>query len=582
MEIITKIKGFSIYILIFLFALVNLNHTHAQDSSQDIEKLCFEIFNKLKEAKGLNSNDLPSLSIVSRLPRDLNLTMAMANSETGEITLEKRTAQMSLDSLGSEGINGIAFLLAHEISHFVEKHKVRHEYILSGAAELAIDESIPDNSLDAIAKKYNQIASKYQIRANESEADLEAGFMCYLAGYHSKTAGADFLKSAYKKFNIPNPEDGNYPTLAERMEITKRAGNQLDTLIKVYNMANYLNFLEEFELSSICYEYISKIYKSKEILNNKGVLYLKQAIQLIDPEKVKYALPITLDFNFVGGKGVDDEERKLYEAKMDFLNLAISNFEESASMSNTYATPLLNISIAHYLVSVVKKEHPNMQGKYIFDDLALAESFALLGRQAGEKDSLNNKLILSNIYTQLAILNDANGANIFSSKRYFDKAKEFNPTNVFMQANFDFINGNGKEYAELNYQKNGHGTLCNEPVRVYNNLTLAEVETEKIVDDWSIGILLKSIKKGPYSTKTYYFQFAEKDGFKYYNLLGGTGDIAENDIKIFEPKSSYTSNILCDYNIGTEKIDLDKKNNVNHKVTVTNTGTLLDFKLFYL
>jgi hypothetical protein len=545
------------------------------------DDLCYRIFNNLKRAKGLSTNDLPKLTVVAKIPQEAGseriLSLASANSATGEIYLERRTANLSLSKLGDDGENGIAFILAHEIAHYINRHKVKHEYVVSGAVELKSITAIPDNSLDQITAEYNAIARKYQIRANESEADLEAGFICYLAGYHSKTAGAKLLAEAYKTFPIPDPDNGNYPKLAERQEITKRASNKLDTLVHVYDMANYLNFVGEYEMSSVCYEYISKTFQSKEILNNKGILYLQQAIELMDPENIRYVLPISLDLNFLKGKGFDEVEKQKFNKKIDFLTLAIQNFDDAIKMDPDYTIAHLNKSIAHYLVNIAKKEHPTLKVNYRNDDLAQSQVSAFLGRQAGEKDSLNNAVSLSNIYTQLAILNDYNKGNLDETNKYFDKAMFFSKGNIYLKANKLFIEKAGTDYAKLNSQL-GHGTMCNESIKVYNTLSLEDIrEKIKIGDKWTFGLLLKSVTK-TFSKKTYYFQFADNDEFKFYNFMAGYGAEAETDILMFEPKASYTHNAICDLKKGSDLITIDKLNNVDHRTISTNTGFLVDFK----
>ena len=92
-------------------------------SIEEKEKHCKVIFDKLKRARGLLGAEKPTLSMKERLPNP-RFKLAMANPTTGLITIEEGTYDLCM-TMGDDAENALAFILAHELSHFTRKHNVR-------------------------------------------------------------------------------------------------------------------------------------------------------------------------------------------------------------------------------------------------------------------------------------------------------------------------------------------------------------------------------------------------------------------------------------------------------------------------
>ncbi len=299
--------------LLFLLLLIeptNISTENIPESNSAAEDECIQILAKLKRAKGLNVENKPFIKLVNNLPNPA-FKLAMASTD-GIIYLEERTYRLCKTELQDESEDALAFIIAHELAHYTEKHVVRHRYtdkfkemdqdsnfvnLLSENVEAEQNQ----NTLDSLMAIYREIATRHQIRNNEAEADLEAGFTAYLAGYHTKKAGPDFLRLVYESFPDISRSDDKYVSLDERIMIAERAGLKLDTLIAVFEAGNYLSMIKEYDLALQCYEYVSRSYQSKELLNNMGVLALKKMMTEIDLSwmDVGYILPVNIELDLV-------------------------------------------------------------------------------------------------------------------------------------------------------------------------------------------------------------------------------------------------------------------------------------------
>ena len=89
------------------------------------EEKCQEIFDRLKAVKGLSKDQKPQLSIRRALSNP-KLAMAMMDHNTGIIQVEKRLLHMVNEKLGALNESGLAFILAHELAHYFNRHEVVH------------------------------------------------------------------------------------------------------------------------------------------------------------------------------------------------------------------------------------------------------------------------------------------------------------------------------------------------------------------------------------------------------------------------------------------------------------------------
>lgn len=466
--------------LLALVSLTNVCHSSPITPANVREATCHRIFNELKAARGIAMNEKPILKVVRSLTPN-KYKLALADNVNGIIQLEKTTVNLCFNKMGMDSLNALAFILSHELSHYIHQHNMVHKFISNMVdvdsqqramvQPLQTQSGFVENSsrLDSISSVYKGIITQFRIRQNESQADLDAGFTSYLAGYDVREAGVKFFDLAYPKFNISD-DSGMYPKLEERKEIIKRTSARLDTLLRVFEAANYLSVIKEFDYAEMCYDYVSKEFRSKSIINNLGVIQLRKFTELAEKSLIKYALPITMEIRFgEGTRNFESAEARIriltaeYLEHKQILDKAISYFDHAASLDNNYALPLLNKSISYYLMSRLKIQYQEF-ADFIDDDIEFANTYALLARQIQSKRDVDGeKQLASNIYGMLAIIQHEMGQGAAIVDSLFDKGLTINPSNPILIKNKSIIKNNAP-LADTREMSKG-SSECTEPER---------------------------------------------------------------------------------------------------------------------
>ena len=225
----------------------------------------------------------------------------------------------------------LAFLLAHELTHYYEKHAWKR-----GFAQENIDLDIGRN----LKKIQDGVAF-------ETEADYLGGFLAYSAGYGLFTQGDEIIRDLYKKYELPDVLE-SYPELNERILLTKRSAKKMKILVDVFDMANFNFAVGQYDLAYQYYQYILGIYQSREIYNNIGMVKLMEAMDEIGKKNIKYLYPTELELTFSGSKGISDKSKEM-------LRVAIRHFESATNLDPKYAPAYLNKTIAYALADDLEK-----------------------------------------------------------------------------------------------------------------------------------------------------------------------------------------------------------------------------------
>lgn len=225
----------------------------------------------------------------------------------------------------------IAFLLAHELTHYYEKHAWKR-----GFAQENIDLNI--------GRDLKEIQDGV---AFETEADYLGGFLAYSAGFGLFTQGGEIIKELYEKYELPNILE-SYPELNERILLTERSAKKMKILVDVFDMANFNFAVGQYDLAYQYYQYILGIYQSREIYNNIGMVKLMEAMEEIGKKNVKYLYPTELELTFSGSKGISDKSKEM-------LRVAVRHFESATNLDPSYAPAYLNKAIAYTLADDVEK-----------------------------------------------------------------------------------------------------------------------------------------------------------------------------------------------------------------------------------
>lgn len=280
------------------------------------------VFDKLVEARGDFRLPVPKL-VMLKGRKDGNA--AFMNYQLHEVQLEEIAYNAAIEY----GDAGLAFLLAHELTHYYEKHGWR-----SGFAQEYGDLKI--------GMKLQKLTDKV---ANETEADYLGGFLTYSAGYGLFDKGPEMIQKIYKAYNWGSGESENYPSMTDRQTLLQRTKEKLENLIDVFEMANLLTAIGRYDEAYQYYQYVALRYQSREIYNNLGVTKLLEAMDEFEEKELVFRFPVQLDLDFSGSKGAGAGSGR--EAK---IRQALLQFDAAISLDPDYAPAYLNKACAYVLL----------------------------------------------------------------------------------------------------------------------------------------------------------------------------------------------------------------------------------------
>ena len=597
-------KPLTLFTLIAISAILFSSFSYRNITAPENEKLskALEIFNTLKEAKGILPSSPPKLRLVSKLP-EKKFALAMARNSTQEIFIEEAAFDLCMDSLGHLAEDGLAYLLAHELAHFTHQHNVRHQFIEKFDRSLTVDTgftrqtnqlALSKTGLDSLFEAYKKIEESYQIRKNEAEADLEAGFNCYLAGYNAKEAGPIFLDKAYKFFNI-DKSGGEYASLDDRKEIIKRSGQSLDSLIHIFETGNYLTIANYVPEAIECYNYVSKRFPSKKIFNNAGVLGLKKASTDIAFEDIGFALPVTLDLLPIAVEGtrtdMTDEqwkelermEKDIFQSQARFVYQAIDFFDKAISLDSDYHIAELNKSVAHILIYFLKGNFETI-GNFDKEDLVFAEAAALKSKQIYTESEKEDSLALSNIFNLLSVIKSHQGDHN-QALEYIHKATKIHADNKLVKMNFDILTGNSDaDLRSFLFEETDNFKLCEETEIVGDNLSIDKFEEQRTLR-WNMNFTVNSKKpKNSFVKNISKVHISEIDGYKLFKYSFNRGSSPKKTICFFAADQNNNGSTICDISKGSSLQDINDEYGNPLSILPIPDGSIAHFKniMFYL
>ncbi|MBK6929875.1 MAG: tetratricopeptide repeat protein [Saprospirales bacterium] len=287
-----------------------------------------EIYNRLVAARGDFRFPVPKFFLRKEAYR-----LAGIDYESLEITLEEKAYDVCLE-YGDAADAALAFLLGHELTHYYEKHAWRRGFA-ADYKDLPIGIKL-DSLIDDTA--------------NETEADYLGGFLAYSAGYGLFDKGPDVIEKLYKAYDLSDQLRG-YPSLSDRKILTQRAAENLGRLVALFDMANLLTAIANYEEAYEYYRYILMSYQSRELYNNLGVMAVLHALTFPQEGAIKYRFPLELDLESSGTKGSSG----MAEARSKLLRQALLHFDAAISLDPDYAPAYLNKACTHLLLGDAKR-----------------------------------------------------------------------------------------------------------------------------------------------------------------------------------------------------------------------------------
>lgn len=227
------------------------------------------IFTQLTTAVGDYRSDLPQLEI-----RSSKGQVATYSRLNNTIYIEQAALDIC-EQFATKKESAIAFLLAHELTHFYQKH----DWQEAGFATSFLSKNV--------------IFDQY--KSNEEEADTYGAFISHLAGYETISIIPELLDKIYEVYVLADKDLSSYPTLKKRKSVATQVCKKVKDLLHVYEMGNYLFALNQLENAYYCYNYIAKFIRCKEVFNNLGATALAAATLLKDYNQQQFAYPIALD-----------------------------------------------------------------------------------------------------------------------------------------------------------------------------------------------------------------------------------------------------------------------------------------------
>ncbi len=464
-----------------------------------------KIYDKLLQAKGDFRIRIPSLVL-----RNEESRVASIDYDRFEIVLEEK----AYDICAKYGDAALAFLLAHELTHYYEKHAWKNQFV-ADYSDLSIGVSL--RSLE------DQII-------NETQADYLGGFLSYTAGYNIDLKLGDILKELYAAYDFKEQLPG-YPSLDDRIELSNRSTLKLKSLIEVFEMANWLTVTGKFQEAIKYYEYILMRYQSREIFNNLGVVNLFNALEFFDVKDLKYTYPIELDIDPIHARDAD-----IIKMREKILLEAIKQFDAAIGLDAEYLPAYLNKAIALSLIG----------------DIERAQFFC-----TQEVINRPNAGKYKKTFWDAKVLNGI----LFARKNQMDKAKAVlkeacDSGSLVAKINLDIING---------IKKTGSSTVQKivEAQKFNNGMTIEEFSTEPIFDDEKIG----------YISSTYSFRQFNVDSLDYIVFCNQNSDTDElSYYMITKPESK--SKTMKGIGIGTDMSKISESYGKPKKQFETTQGNI--------
>jgi len=250
------------------FASQNFDLQVVESAKSNIPNVAEQVLKNLYATYGDRQRPCPKLLITD----DNQGPRYRESAQT--IVLDARSMQVCR-SFGRDSVSALAFIIGHELAHFF--HSKHHDH-KAEFSYLAFDRG------------------KHGDAEQERLADVQGIFNAYLAGYRTTAILPKVIAKLYDSYQLKSKLDG-YPSLSERQRTSAEVLATVDTLTQLYETANYLTALGQYELAAASYQYILRYYPGREVYNNLGACHALHAMfcSAKSPDAFQYPLEIDVD-----------------------------------------------------------------------------------------------------------------------------------------------------------------------------------------------------------------------------------------------------------------------------------------------
>ncbi|MEP6645925.1 MAG: tetratricopeptide repeat protein [Saprospiraceae bacterium] len=318
-----------ILILVLLISFVRTGQLFSAPWHQIAQNVLDELFDASSDYRFSK----PSLGFTTA-SQDVAYYLASKNT----LIIEEQTFSVCR-MMGKDSVNALAFIIGHELSHMYQEEMHTQDFISSF---LTYDKNI-----------------HARIRT-EKQADIQGAFNAFLAGYKTQGLISRLLVELYNSYGLLDKELSGYPTLEERKTTASEVSGIVDDLILLYDISPMLSIIGKYQYASSAYEYIGQYYRGGEVLNNLGLNYLLEAINLTDYNLDRFAFPIEFNSESRLKKpkvlyGAKDFDIAAFTHRIQLIEKANNNFEEAIQQNKNNPISLLNLATTYVLLGKYKE-----------------------------------------------------------------------------------------------------------------------------------------------------------------------------------------------------------------------------------
>ncbi len=281
-----------------------------------INQMAEEVLRQLYEATANYQVEMPGIEIVHTEDK-----IAGYSHRRNIISIEEKAIGVCR-TFGKDSLAAMAFIIGHELAHAYQRNENEHENITNF---LAYDKHFHTSVRE------------------EKLADIQGAFSAYLAGYDASGFLSALIEEIYRTYDLIGQQLYGYPALEERIQTSNEVELIVDSLIQIFESANYLTALGHYQIAVKYYEYILQFYMGREIFNNLGVLNLHIAINVSGKNVDPFYLPFELDFESrldkTRAEELTFEEQMIRRA---YLNKAMEYFDCVTQYDDSYFPAQLN------------------------------------------------------------------------------------------------------------------------------------------------------------------------------------------------------------------------------------------------
>lgn len=272
----------------FLISLFWVAHLHGQNAQVLLES----VLKKLYAAADNRSITCPSIKPYAKLQTQV----AWYDGASKTIFVEQKAIDACLSLGQTDAESALAFVIGHELIHAFQKERNRAAFAEHGCND----------------------AQKYQ---KETDADVRGAFLAHLAQYKTRSLLPKIFTTLYHAYQFTDQQLPCYRTENERQKTALMVQNKVDSLEKIFEAAQFLGLLGQYDASINCYKYILDYYRGSEVINDLAVMLTHRAMNTGGKTVDTFLLPLEMDADFriaqLRAEPLSATERQVRERDLD-------------------------------------------------------------------------------------------------------------------------------------------------------------------------------------------------------------------------------------------------------------------------